>query len=116
MSKAVVKKKKRLEDSHAESVAKKVKSNPAPVDPKHVSGGEIRGIIDETLARTYNELFPSMSTTDEDGNVDVEIREEAYIITLDMVVGNDIQLPRTGLKLREDKKIADTAVFCKAHR
>jgi hypothetical protein len=84
-----------------------------PVESR-VRAADVRGVIEETLARVYGDLFPSLTTHDEDGNVDLEIKEEAYIITLVMYVGSDNYTPRQGVRLKE-VEISDKARYCKEH-
>ncbi len=84
-------------------------------DSKSISAGALRGIMDETIARVYAEIWPSMTTTDDYGNVHHDLREESYILSLTMVCGNFDYSPRKGLKMRE-APISDTAKFCKEHR
>ena len=84
-------------------------------DPKNVSGGVLRGVMSETMARVYEELFPTMSVRDEQGTVDIEIQEETYILGLTMICGTDDFKPRKPLKIRE-VEISDNARYCKEHR
>jgi hypothetical protein len=79
-----------------------------------VSAGEIRGIMNETLARAYAEIFSGMQTHDENENVDPAIQEEVYILTLTMFYGNDVDLPRTGLSIREDGNASKDMKSCAA--
>lgn len=105
----------REEDAQLEKLAK-VRERPAEgVTDSRVRAIEVRSVVEETMARVYAELFPSKQTHDENGTVDVEIKEEAYIVTLFMFVGNNAYQPRRGLKIRE-AEISDTAKFCKEHR
>lgn len=115
--KPVAKKKadKRAGDKLTETIGKAKKPSTEYVDPKAVSGGALRGMMEETMARVYGEMFPTMttrdSTTDE---VDLEIREEAYILQLTMVCGNDDYKPRKGLKIRDHTM--KTPRYCKEHK
>ena len=85
------------------------------VTDSRVKAADVRGVVEETLARIYGDLFPSMTTHDEDENVDVEIKEEAYVITLVMFVGHDDFTPRRSIPMKE-AEISDNARYCKAHR
>lgn len=120
----VAKKKKRdaekksdadLGDAMTEKVATKKRTEKVPVDDKHVDAGAVRALVGETLARVYQEIYPNYSTHDEQGNVILGISEEAYIVTLAMVVGTDDYTPRKGLKVR-DAALESSARYCKRHK
>lgn len=81
-------------------------------DPKMVKAGALRGVASETMARVYEELWPTMTTHDSKGNVDLEIAEETYILVLTMIVGTDEDKPRLPLKIRE---VEMNVQFCEAH-
>lgn len=84
------------------------------VSDSRVRASDIRGVIEETIARIRAELYPSLQTHDDNGNVTAEIKEEAYILSLVMIVGHDSFQPRQGLTLRE-AEISDNAKYCKEH-
>jgi hypothetical protein len=73
-----------------------------------VDATSLRAVMEDSMARVYGEIFGGMSTHDEDGVVDREIKEEVYIMALTMIVGNDIETPRQGLSIREDAKASAT--------
>ena len=85
------------------------------VTDSNVRGRDVQAVVAETLARVRADLYPSSETHDEFGNVTLEITEEAYIIMLTMVTGNNEFTPRRGLKIRE-AEISDTAKFCEEHK
>lgn len=119
VAKGKIKKRAREEDAElvekaTEKTSKRVRANTDPVDHKHVSAGAVRGVMDETMARVYQEMWPSMTVYDEFGNVDIEIKEESHILMLTMVTGNEDYQPRRGLKIRE-AEIGDTIGFCAEH-
>ena len=91
---------------------KKTAPNAKP-ELHRVSGGEVLGVMKETMARVYGEIYPVMSTHDEEENVILDISEEAYVLAITMFVGNDIDTPRQGLVIKEDSKIAASLKFCK---
>lgn len=106
-SKPVAKKKsdRKLGDAMTKEVGENRRGNTEYVDDKTlkaIGGAALRGVAEETMARVYSEMFPNMQVrnpvTDE---VDLEIREEAYILGLTMVCGNNDYKPRKGLKIRE---------------
>jgi hypothetical protein len=78
-----------------------------------VPGNSIIGVAQETMARVYGEIYSGMSTHDEEQNVILDISEEVYILALTMVVGNDHDIPRMGLTIKEDTKISTTMKTCK---
>ena len=111
--------KKKADRKIGDSVTKEITthkktSTQSWVDDRGISGGQIRGMAGETMARVYAEMWPGMQTHDEDGNVEVNISEEAYILMLTMKVGNGDYSPRRGLKIREAKM--PTMKFCAAHK
>lgn len=80
-----------------------------------IPGNELRGVMDETMARVYSEIWPTMVTHEgSDDDVHYEIREESYILSLAMIAGRDEYQPRRGLRIRE-AEIADTIGFCADH-
>lgn len=85
------------------------------VQDSTVGASDIRGVLEETFARILHELFPTMRTHDEFGNVDLEIKEQAYVVVLRMLLGTDDYQPRQGLRIRE-KEISNKAKWCKEHR
>ncbi len=87
-----------------------VRHKPAQrVSDNRVAGGELRGVIEATFLRVYEEMYP------QGGLNHTEIQEEAYITVLAMVVGRDDYTPRKGLTIRE-AEISDNAKFCKKHQ
>lgn len=82
-------------------------------DPKQVKSGALRGVASETMARVYEEIWPSMTTHDDRGRVDLEIAEETYILVNTMVVGNDEEKPRKPLRMREVE--SEIIPLCKEH-
>ena len=102
-----------LGDKLAENVGKRRRQEEIPVDTK-IGGGALRGIIQETMARVYGEIWPGMETHSEKEEPDIEIQEEAHILVLTMVLGNTEDTPRRGLKMREDE-ISDNARYCRKH-
>jgi hypothetical protein len=115
--KPVAKKKldRKAGDEHTKKISEQKRPNAGYVDHKQIGGASLRGMMQETMARCYSEMFPTMTThqagTDE---VDLEIQEEAYILGLTMVCGTDDYLPRRGLKIRE--KAMPVPRYCKEHR
>jgi hypothetical protein len=85
----------------------------AETDSK-VSAGDLRGVVSESIARVYEEIWPGMRVRQGDETPDLEIQEEAYILVLSMVCGNNVDVPRRGLKIRESE-ISRHVVFCKDH-
>lgn len=93
----------------------RVRKSEQPIrSENNVSAKSLKGLVGETMARCYAEIFPGMKTHDEFGIVDREIEEEAYILSLTIMVGNDNDLPRTGLKMREDGKASSTMKTCRS--
>ncbi len=80
-----------------------------------VAAVEIRGVMEDTFARVYGEMYPSMHVRNKKDELSLEIKEEAYILLLTMIVGHDDFQPRHGLTIRE-AEISDSAMFCKEHR
>lgn len=79
-----------------------------------LSAGLWRPIMEESIARVAEEIFPSMQTHQGD-KVDIELTEMAYVLSLTMIVGNDKDTPRRGLRIKE-VEISDTAKLCKECR
>lgn len=104
-----------LEGRMTDAQTKTKKPKHDDVDPRAVGGGALRGVMQETFARVYEEIWPGMETRDHKGDVDIEIKEEVYILCLTMKVGNDEDKPRRGLKMREVEDLGDTAPLCKEH-
>ncbi len=110
-------KKRRSERQEDADLEKKVTVRQKPahgVTDSRVKAADVRGVVEETLARIYGDLFPSMTTHDEDENVDLEIREEAYVITLTMFVGSDDFTPRRNIPMKE-AEISERARYCRKH-
>jgi hypothetical protein len=105
INKPVAKKKAddKIGDAYTEKLSKIKRASTEYVDHKSISGGVLRGITEETMARVYSEMWPSMQTHDQDGKVDKQIAEEAYILGLTMQFGNGEYSPRRGLKIRDHK-------------
>lgn len=101
-----------LEGRMTDEQTKKKRPQPG-MEPnaKGVSMGGVRGVVSETMARVYAEIWPSMQTHDERGRVMSETSEECYILGLTMLVGNDDDKPRQGLKMREIE-MGDDAPYC----
>jgi hypothetical protein len=110
-------KRRKAEREHDDALAvkmtgkTKVRQREPENDPTRVSGGVIRGIVAETIARCYGEFWPGM-VTHEDGLPTLEIQEEAYILQLTMMVGNPTYTPRRGLKMKEIEGLGDTLPTC----
>lgn len=98
----------------------KEKPEPAPVKKREIEGecavpgGSLVGVMSETMARCYTEFWPG-EKTHKDGEVDLQIKEEAYILMLTMAVGNNVEKPRKPLKVRE-KRVPMVATYCVEHR
>lgn len=103
-----------LEAKHAERQSKSRRKAPEYGRDAGISGGALRGVMDETMARVYEEMWPNMTTRDENDDVHYEIKEESYILALGMVTGRDEYQPRRGLKIKE-AEIGDTIGFCAEH-
>jgi hypothetical protein len=103
-----------LEGKMSEHVAKhKIPKSEVPVF-SGVRGGSLKGVMSETMARVYEEIWPGMKTHDEyEGEVDLEISEEAYILMLTMKVGNDKDSPRKGLAMKEIEGFGDSLPACR---
>jgi len=84
-----------------------------PISQSTVGGNELRGVMDDSMARVYGEIFSGMATHDEDGVVDREIKEEVYILALTMICGNDIETPRQGISIKEDAKASANMKTCR---
>jgi hypothetical protein len=91
---------------------KKADSNAKP-ELHSVPGSSLRAVMEESIARVYSEIFSGMSTHDEQDKVTLEISEEAYVLALTMVVGNDIDTPRQGLRIKDDDKASSTMKSCR---
>ena len=105
---------RKLGDEYLKKVGETRQPNTGYVDPKAVGGASLRGVMEETMARVYEEMWPSMTTRDGIDNVDIEIREEAYILGLTMICGNDDFKPRKGLKIRDHHQ--KLPGYCKEHK
>lgn len=102
-----------LEDKLSAKVAGKVRPKAEPEHDSKIGAGALRGVMSETIARVYEEVWPGMNVREHDDPND-EIKEEAYILSLTMIVGNNEDTPRMGLKIRE-AEISGRFNFCKAH-
>jgi hypothetical protein len=105
--------KQREAERELEKDVKVIRTKKSESQTQTVGGGSLRGVMEETMARVYGEIFSGMSTHDEDGIVDREIKEETYILGLTMAVGNENDLPRMGLSMREDAKASANMKSCK---
>lgn len=105
-----------LADKHSKHVGERRRpSGSIELDRKHASPVETRGVMQETMARVYEEMWPSMTVRNEFGDVDIEIQEETYILSLAMFVGTPHYMPRRGLKIREDDDASSNINFCADH-
>lgn len=70
-----------------------------------VGAGGVRGVIEGTVARFYDDLHgEGTATYDEEGRLDPDMAEEAYILTLYFMTGHPDDKPRRmPLKFREHK-------------
>lgn len=102
-----------LEGKLSKKVAEHKREKREPEHDSKVGGGALRGVMSETIARVYEEIWPGISVRVGD-DPDLEIQEEAYILSLTMIVGNNEELPRKGLKIRE-AEISGQFNFCKEH-
>lgn len=104
-----------FEGKMSEHVAKQPrKKAEVEVDSK-VNAGDIRGVMTETIARVYEEIWPGINVRNGGTETpDQDMAEEAYILGLTMVVGNTVELPRQPLKIR-DAEISDGAIYCQEH-
>lgn len=89
-----------LEDKLTDKIAGVPLKKQEPEHDSKVSAGALRGIMSETIARVYEEMWPGMNVRIADEPND-EMKEEAYILSLTMIVGNATDLPRRGLKIRD---------------
>ena len=106
--------KARAKERELETNVKQIRhKSGGPAITQTVDAASLRGVMEDSMARVYGEIFGGMSTHDEDGVVDREIREEVYIMALTMIVGNDIETPRQGLSIREDAKASANMKTCK---
>ena len=106
-----------LGDRVSERVGTKAVRKAETVTDSTVGAAELRGVMEETMARVYGEIWPGMRTHHERGwdhGVDSEIGEEAYILSLYMMFGDAGEKPRRGVKVRE-VEISDNAHYCKEH-
>lgn len=101
-----------LEGRMTEHTVKNTKPKREPEIKSEVGTGQIRGVVKETIARCYQEFWPGMETHGAHGEVDIEIAEEGYILTLTMITGNPEDKPRQGLKIKE-VEMSDDAPMCK---
>lgn len=103
-----------LEDKLSAKVAGKVRPKAEPEHDSKIGAGALRGVMSETIARVYEEVWPGMQVRDGGEDPNDEIKEEAYILSLTMIVGNNEDTPRMGLKIRE-AEISGLFNFCKDH-
>lgn len=103
-----------LEGRMTDAQTKKPKARPGhEPDSKGVSLGSVKGVMNETFARVYEEIWPGMEVRDHHGEVALDVKEDAYILALTMLVGNDVDVPRKGLKMREIDGMGDNAPMCR---
>lgn len=103
-----------LEGKLSKKVAEHKREKREPEHDSKVGGGALRGVMSETIARVYEEIWPGIDVRAGGDEPDDEIKEEAYILGLTMIVGNNVDTPRRGLKIREDE-ISRNARLCKEH-
>lgn len=103
-----------LETKHAEKVGNAPRRPAEGQTNSTVGAGALRGVVGETMARMYEEFWPTMTTRDRDGAPEIEIAEEAYILVNYLVVGHSDDKPRVATKIRE-AEISANARFCKEH-
>lgn len=109
--KAVAKKKVKRASEEPPKQQVELRSTSDPSDSKVKSGG-VRGVITDTLTRVYAEQFPN--TDFETEYWQLQLSEEAYIVTLGMVFGWSSQVPRRGVKMREHNY--GEIPYCKEHQ
>ena len=102
-----------LEIKHTAKVAERRSERQETVDT-HVPADTLRGVVRETMARVYQEMWPSM-IVEFNGHVDVEIQEETYILVNSMMFGSPHVEPRQALKMRELDDFSDAAQYCREH-
>lgn len=105
--------KQREAERELETDVKVIRTRKSEQTTQTVGGGALRGVLEETAARVYGEIFSGMDTHDENGIVDREIQEEVYILALTMLVGNDIDLPRQGLRMKDDANASANMKSCR---
>lgn len=103
-----------LEGKLSKKVAEHKRERREPEHDSKVGAGALRGIVSETIARVYEEIWPGIDVRAGGDEPDDEIKEEAYVLGLTMIVGNNVDTPRRGLKIREDE-ISRNARLCKEH-
>lgn len=101
-----------LEGQMTEHVATHAKPKREPEIKTDIGGGQIRGVVQETMARVYEEIWPGMETHNNEGRIDLGISEEAYILMLTMKTGNADDSPRKGLRMKT-VEMSDDAPMCK---
>lgn len=101
-----------LEGKLEKKVAEHRVARREPEYDSKVSSGAVRAVVGETIARVYEEIWPGMSVRARDEEPNDEIKEEAYILTLTMVLGNNEDTPRMGLRIREAEFIIP---LCREH-
>jgi hypothetical protein len=102
-----------LEGKLEKRVAEHKRVKQEPETDSKVGAGALRGVASETIARVYEEIWPGMNVH-RNGDPNIEMQEEAYILVLTMIVGNGEDTPRKGLKIRE-AEISGDARFCQEH-
>ena len=96
-------------------ITKKKRQEPVQEVRHGIGGDALRGVMQETMCRVYEEMFPGHEFRDGGDNPDLEIQEETYILGLTMVAGRDDYAPRRGLKIKE-AEISGTLAYCRDHR
>ena len=102
-----------LEGKLTKKVSEHKREKQHPEHDSKVPAGSLRGVMGETIARVYEEIWPGMAVREHDDPND-EIMEEAYILSLTMLVGNNVDLPRTSMRIRE-ADLSGRHNFCKQH-
>lgn len=100
-------------------LSKKIAENARPKQAQahsNVDSGAIRGIVRETMARVYEEIWPRMETRNKKGDVNLQIAEEAHVLMLWMQYGHSDDRPRVGIPMREIEDFSEQARYCKEHR
>lgn len=100
-----------LENKMTDKLVEKKRPKRESEADSRIGMGQVRGVMEATMCRVYEEFWPGMET-EKDGKPDTEIAEEAYILGLTMLVGNNVDTPRKGLKMRE-AEMSDTSVLCR---
>jgi hypothetical protein len=103
-----------LEGKLTKRVSEHKREKQEPEHDSKVHADALRGMMSETIARVYEEMWPGMTVRTNEDEPNAEMAEEAYILSLTMILGNSEDTPRHGLKIRE-VEISNDIHFCKAH-